>query len=190
MCGLPPTAASRPEPTPARMPALAWSFPCLANSNWRLALGNGQLALGAWQLAIGNWRFATGNAPLTLPGVGSLRMGCQSDEQAGQDHESQTAKPQGRAGRHTCRELSRFPVPASRSLSPSMGRQKLSRGEPGYWLTAQRVPTFRFQLLPPGPIIARLYVMGGTIAQSPVGCQASPLGQPPVVSTRPTTLVK
>ena len=38
-----------------------------------------------WRLALGNWRFVTGNAPFTLPGVDSLRMGCQSGEQAAQD---------------------------------------------------------------------------------------------------------
>ena len=46
------------------------------------------------------------------------------------------------------------------------------------------------QSITPGRIIGRLFVMGGTIAQSSVGCQASLSGHPPVVSTRPTTLIK
>jgi len=55
-----------------------------------------------------------------------------------------------------------------------------------------RIPprTFPFPLLPFRRTIARLYVMGGTIAQSSVGCQASPSGHRPVVSARPTTLIK
>jgi hypothetical protein len=39
--------------------------------------------------------------------------------------------------------------------------------------TRFRFPTFPFPLSPLRRIIARLYVMGGTIAQSSVGCQVS-----------------
>jgi hypothetical protein len=46
---------------------------------------------------------------------------------------------------------------------------------------ARAAPIFLLQSPPLGRIIARLFVMGGTIAQSSVGCQVSLLGrQPPV----------
>jgi DNA-binding NarL/FixJ family response regulator len=71
-------------------------------------------------------------------------------------------------------------------IAKTLQRQPSAIGSRLKKLDVVQLPTFPFQLSPLQRMIIRLFVMGGTIAQSSVGCQASLLGHPAVVSTRPS----